>query len=133
MRPYYIQSDREPKKHFASYEDTFLKTIDGIEKTIEKSQTDGTQYAGISKWKQLRDVYHHGVGELDQWILLNQFKSTVDDAKANPIENYFIAYENKFGILGKPQDKNGEKFAYYYDALEIYDYFVRLSEVNKDE
>lgn len=133
MRPYYIQHKEESNKHFASYEGTFLKTIDGIRKTIKESAQEDSDAAGVSKWKQLRDVYHHGALELNQWILLNRFKSVIDDINAHPIENYYVTYKDGFGLLGKEQDKDGEKFAYYYDALEIYDYFVRLSGVNNDE
>lgn len=132
MRPYYIQRQEEDYKHFASYDRSFhhvIKTLERAKATDEQLESNNT-LPGMSKWKQLRDVYHQGEQAVSQWTTLNQFliddENGYDDGVAH---NLFVSYKDGFGHLHQEQDESGEVFAYLYDGLEIFDYFIRLSEV----
>lgn len=133
MRPYYIQRKDEDYKHFASYERSFLRVIKILECAQEKNDHQDESHnklMGMSKWKQLRDVYHLGKQSVEQWKTLNQFLAHNESDSNNGAEqSLFLSYRDGFGHLHQDQDESGEVFAFFYDGLEIFDYFIRLSEV----
>lgn len=137
MRPYYVQQ-ADDKPHFASYQHAFYRAMTVIQDTLKAAETNSDSTApGRSKWKTLRDVYHQGPAAVDEWVLLNQFY-----ALDNPEENisihdtFFFTFHqddeaNKKGFRLKNDGpiEEGKEYAFYYDALEIFDYFVLLNEV----
>lgn len=127
MRPYYIQNETALKKHFASYEDAFkrvaLKALKRTEAN-EKTDRDNDKIPSMAKWKNLRDVYTEGERSVHQWQILNQFFPSGEPDKEDDL---FYRYEDGFGLLNDPQDENGQAFATYFDAIEIFDYFTDLS------
>lgn len=134
MRPYYIQ-DSKDRRHFANYEDTFCYA----QESLSQSKEDNSSSPGRSKWKELRNVYHRGIEAVEDWVLLNRF--TVHESQENKNKNdikdqYFYKFPisergNSMGfrLLKSKPVENGKDYAFYYDALEMIDYFVRLSEV----
>lgn len=140
MRPYYVQSYDEKHQHFASYEQAFLNAIQLIEQSSDVNRQNNSSIPSRSKWKQLRDVYHQGMLATNEWAKLNQFKVTFNednktinhsDERVETVNKLFITYQDGFGCIGEVHaDRSaGESFAYFYDAIEIIDYFIRLSEV----
>lgn len=129
MRPYYIQDSGDRFAHFASYQHTFLRTIEVIQESIKQSKGN-PKFPGMSKWKELRDIYQEGKEATNQWSLLNQFTMTHPDSQKE-VMKLFISYKDGFGTMKDSHDETGESFAYFYDALETYDYFIPLREVNK--
>lgn len=140
MRPYYVQKYDEEYRHFASYEQAFLSAIQLIEQSSEGDRQRNSNVPARSKWKQLRDVYHQGVLVTNEWAKLNQFKVAFEtdekrmnhfDESEEAVNKLFITYQDGFGYIGEGHAKEtaGETFAYFYDAIEIFEYFIRLSEV----
>lgn len=126
MRPYYVQRETDPKTHFASYEDTFkrlaIKALQRTENNDKKIRKDH-KIPSMAKWKNLREVYHEGKQAVNQWQILNQFSPTGE----SHTDYLFLHYENGFGLLDDPHNENGQAFATYYDAIEIFDFFTDLS------
>lgn len=127
MRPYYIQRESEQKVHVASYEDTFkrwaLKRVQKSKRNDENERKNN-HIPSLAKWKSLRDLYHESEQAVKQWQILNQFSPS---GRPDTKDALFDRYENGFGLLNETQQESGERFATYYDAIEIIDYFIDLS------
>lgn len=128
MRPYYIQHPSDEKKHFASYERVFKQVaINAIQRTKgneEKRKEKNKMIPSMAKWKNLREVYHEGERAVKQWQILNQFSPS---GERDLNDRLFDSYRDGFGLLNDPQDEDGQAFATYYDAIEIFDFFTDLS------
>lgn len=137
MRPYYIQRE-EDRTHFASYQDTFYRAMTVIKMTLDKAENQAdSNYPGRSKWKELRDVYHQGPAVVEEWVLLNQFIALASpDDDVDFQDQFFYTFtlseggsRKGFRLLNSEPVDEGKDYAFYYDALELLDYFVLLSEV----
>src|SRR5690625_4394472 len=126
MRPYYVQHPCE-KEHFANYEKSFYRAMDVIEKTIEASEKEDSNYPGRSKWKELRDIYHRGKDAVNNWVLLNQFFALDDPKEKIRVSDQFYfsfasedSKKSDYGFrLNHDKTVNGDiDYAFYYDALE---------------
>lgn len=117
-RPYYLQRNSDKYWHEANYMSSFLTSIDMIENPTNFQLDEQAR----SKWKALREIYHQGKQAIRLWQVQNQF-----DIGPNQL---FIPLKNfdAYG-LSKKKERKEDYVAYFYDALEIMDYFVRLSEV----
>jgi hypothetical protein len=115
QRPYYLQRQTDKIRHHASYQFSFLNAMN----VIVNSEMENPR----SKWKALLDVYHQGVGAVEQWKIQQQF-----DIGPNQL---FLAPKDGFSVYGTEDDKKEKLVAYYYDALEVMDYFIPLSEVKE--
>ncbi len=127
MRPYYIQHVADEKKHFASYDRTFkqvaMKALQRTKANDEKIKNEN-HIPSMAKWKNLRDVYHEGIRAVEQWLILNQFSPSGEIESKDLL---FYKYRDGFGLLKERQDEDGQAFAAYYDAIEIFDFFTDLS------
>jgi len=143
MRPYYVQHPDEPI-HFANYEKAFYRAINIIERSIENPENhEDSQCPGRSKWKELRDVYHQGREAVNDWALLNQFfaKDAQNENDRVLQQFYFPFYtdgENNnddygFRLINDEVSSEGINYAFYYDALEVMDYFVMLNGGEEDD
>lgn len=115
QRPYYLQRQTDKIRHHASYQFSFLNAMKAI--------VNGEIETSRSKWKALLDVYHQGVEAVAQWKIQQQF-----DIGPNQL---FLAPRDGFSVYGTEDDKKENLVAYYYDALEVMDYFIPLSEVKE--
>lgn len=117
-RPYYLQRSSDKYWHEANYMSSFLTSLDMIENPTNLQLNEQAR----SKWKALREIYHQGRQAAELWQVQNQF-----DIGPNHL---FIPLKNvdAYG-LSKKKESEADYVAYFYDALEIMDYFIRLSEV----
>lgn len=129
MRPYYIQQESDKKMHFASYERAFKQVaVKAIQRTEEnEADQQNENIPAMVKWKNLREAYQNGVLAVNQWQILSQFYPT----GKKETDNLFYRYRDGFGLIGNPQDEDGQAFATYYDAIEIFDFFIDLSGGNE--
>jgi hypothetical protein len=101
-RPYYLQRQSDQQLHPASYRQWFLHSME----TVQDKQD-----APRSKWKALREVYCQGGKAVSLWQEQNQFHMG----------------PNRLVITTEDTER---PCAYYYDAIELMDLFIPLSEVN---
>lgn len=145
QRPLYLQKHDGTIRHFANYEESFLHGIHLINKSFQEKELNHTEkkltnngvhlqakdcaFPSFAKWKQLRDVYHQGQTAVELWQ--NQAQFQIGGNKL------FISYPDGFGFINRLQEKhhspNQTVFASYYDAVEIFDHFIPLSEVKSSE
>lgn len=128
MRPYYIQPKNAKIKHFANYEEAFknvaIKAIQQSKENEQNTENKNKNFPSTSKWKTLLDKYHEGKRTVNQWRILNQFSPS---GNQDMNDKLFYSYKDGFGTLHEPHDENGQYFAAYYDAIEIFDFFIDLS------
>lgn len=126
MRPYYIQSKDSKYKHYANYEESFKVAINALKRSKNSEPTieaHNKNFPSIAKWKTLLDKYHEGKRATNQWKILNQFSPSGNpDTK----DKLFYSYKDGFGTLNEPHADDGQYFAAYYDAIEIFDFFTDL-------
>lgn len=100
-RSYYIQRESGTTHwHPANYMISFVHALNLV--------LNGNQPR--SKWKALRGVYHQGVDATKQWQIQNQFR----------IEPNELFLDNE----ARP-----DHTAYFYDAIDMMDHMILLSEV----
>jgi hypothetical protein len=128
QRPYYLQRKGDRVWHDANYETSFLKAMQLIQDEIDHvnvtDSRDEPSHAR-SKWKTLREVYHQGELAVKLWQRQYRFDT-------GPNELFFQLHHD-FKVYG-PSHSDGDVHhlvAYFYDALEVMDYFIPLGEVQE--